>query len=394
MKASALMLVLGGCNIGLYAELPLNPDEADSGVIDTSVEEADADTDADTDTDIDIDTGLDSLDVTQITPPYGTTAGGSQVVIDGGPFDSSAVVYFGDEVAGISSISGSSITVITPEVTSESTRSVTVITDTHGGKLKNAFDYYQDGAGLAGAIGSIFIYDYVGNYWKGGGATEGFAELTFVVPTDFHYWEFYAPTMDSCQPYGGSYAYGGELLVYELGVSALTVTPSSGTPTSLTWDEKSLFFRADSIAGNQYTKNAFYDLTALSGGALSGMAVNDILRAGGDVTVSQPAIQGNNPPDISRNQSFRWSSGSADWILIYMLMYDTKQQNIEQGIICVVADDGMFDISSSEFSSWPTGRRVDILFTPVREYNTILPHNDSESRIAGMYQMYGAGFSR
>ena len=394
MKASALVLVLGGCNIGLYTELPLNPDGSDSGVIDTSTEEADADTDADTDTDIDIDTGLDVLDVLRVTPPYGTTAGGSEVIIDGGPFDGSAVVYFGDEVAGISSISGSSITVITPEVDAESTRSVTVITDTHGGKLKDAFDYYQDGTGLAGAIGSIFMYDFVGNYWKGGGATEGFAELTFVVPTDFHYWEFYAPTMDSCQPYGGSYAYSGELLVYELGVNALTVTPSSGTPTSLSWDESSFFFRADPIAGNQYTKNAFYDLTAPSSGPLSGMAVEDILRASGDVTISQPAIQGNNPPDISRNQSFRWTSGSADWILIYMLMYDTAQENIDQGIICVVADDGMFDISSSEFSSWPTGRRVDILFTPVREYNTTLPHNNSESRIAAMYQMYGAGFSR
>ena len=34
------------------------------------------------------------------------------------------------------------------------------------------------------------------------------------------------------------------------------------------------------------------------------------------------------------------------------------------------------------------------LFTPAREETTILPHNNSESRVAGMYQMVGAGFSR
>ncbi|MFT5683118.1 MAG: hypothetical protein ACI8RZ_004045 [Myxococcota bacterium] len=393
MKASILMLVLGGCSIGLYTETPLGA--SDSAATDTApAEEADADTDTDADTDVDIDTGLAALDVIRVSPPYGTTAGGSQVVIEGGPFDSSAVVYFGDEAAGISSINGGSITAITPPADEESTKSVTVITDTHGGKLKDAFDYFEDGTGLAGAVGSIFWYDYVGNYWGGTSAGEGFAEMSFIVPTDFHYWQFFVPTIDTCQPYGGTYAYSGELLVYELGVSSLTVTPSSGNPTTLAWDKNSLFFTADPIAGNQYTKNALYDLTAPTDGPLAGMAVQDFFRAGGDVTVSQPAIQGSNAPDIYRNQSFRWTAGNADWIMIYMLVLDASQTNVDQGIICVVSDDGAFDVSSTEFSAWPTGRQVNILFTPALELRTTLPHNNSESRIAGMYQMVGAGFSR
>ena len=112
------------------------------------------------------------------------------------------------------------------------------------------------------------------------------------------------------------------------------------------------------------------------------------------MSVSQPAIQGNNPPNISRNQSFRWTSGGADWILLYRVMLDASQQNVEQGIICVLSDDGVFDVSSTMFSSWPTNRQVNILFTAVQEDHQILPHNNSESRIAGMYQMVGAGFSQ
>ncbi len=396
MKALVTTLMLGGCSIGLYAELPLDGEGTDSAAPDSASPESDADTDSDTDadTDVDIDTSLEELDITSVSPPYGSTAGGSQVVIQGGPFDSSAVVYFGGEVAGISSISGGSITAITPAVAEEGTRSVSVITDTHGGKLKDSFDYYQDGTGLAGAIGSIFWYDYVGNYWGGSSQTDGFAELTLIVPTDFHYWQFFVPTMDTCQPYGGTYSYSGDLYVYELGVSSLTITPSSGAATTLAWDEASLFFTADPIASNQYTKNAWYDLSAPTGGPLAGMGVEDVLRAGGNVTVTQPAIQGNNPPDIYRNQSVRWTAGDADWIIIYMLMLDATQTSIEQGIICVVSDDGVFDVNSSEFTSWTTGRQVNILFTPVRETTTILPHNNAESRVAGMYQMVGAGFSR
>jgi len=396
MKILAMMLFLGGCSIGLYTELPLNSDSGgsiDSATPDSGTsEEADADTDADTD--VDIDTKLSELDIATVNPPYGTTAGGSEVVIAGGPFDSSSVVYFGGEVAGVSSISGSSITAISPASDAEGIKSVAVITDTHGGKLDDAFEYFEDGTGMAGAIGSVFWYDYVGNYWGGTTTTEGFAELTFITPMDFHYWEFFVPTLDTCEPYGGTYTYSGNLYVYDFEVSNLTITPSSGTPTSLAWDESSLFFTTDPISSNQYTKNAWYDLEDPGSGPFQGLVVEDILRAGGDVIVSEPAIQGNNPPDISSNQSFRWTAGDADWIIIYMLMLDASQQNIDQGIICVVSDDGVFDVNSSEFSSWPTGRQVNILFTPVREEHALLPHNNAESRIAGMYQMVGAGFSR
>lgn len=395
MKTPAMMLLLGGCSIGLDPQLPLDRDSGDPVVIDSG-EESDADTDSDTDadTDIDIDPDLADLDITSISPPYGTTAGGSSVVIQGGPFDSSALVYFGEEVAGVSNISGSSITAITPSVSAEGTRNVSVVTDTHGGKLKDAFDYYEDGTGLAGAIGAVFWYDYVGNYWKSTGGTSGYAEMTFTVPIDFHYWEFYVPAMDTCQPYDGGYAYSGELYIYDLDVSALTITPSSGSATSMAWDESTLFFATDPIAANQYTKNAWYDLQVPGSGPLADMAVEDILRTSSDVTITQPAIQGNNPPNITRNQSFRWTAGFADWIVIYMLMIDDSNTGIEQGIVCVVSDDGAFDVSTGEWSSWTPGRQVNILFTPVREETTILPHNNSESRVAGMYQMVGAGFSQ
>ena len=59
----------------------------------------------------------------------------------------------------------------------------------------------------------------------------------------------------------------------------------------------------------------------------------------------------------------------------------------ESEVICVVSDDGHFTMNGSLFTSWPSGRQVDVVFTRAYESSTTLPHNNSQSRIIGEHTL-------
>ena len=124
------------------------------------------------------------------------------------------------------------------------------------------------------------------------------------------------------------------------------------------------------------------------------MTVDNLLRAGQAFSVSQPAIQGNVPPNISRNQTIRWSGSNADWMLILIAVVDSSGSSIESVVQCIARDDGEFTIDGSKFSSWPTNRQVNVYVGAVKEQGGNLPFNNAESRIVGTYLMLGAGFSQ
>src|SRR5690349_116588 len=67
-----------------------------------------------------------SLDVNDVSPDYGTTAGGETVMITGGPFDSSARVYFDGTEATVENATSTKLTVTTPEVPVSSAGTVDV----------------------------------------------------------------------------------------------------------------------------------------------------------------------------------------------------------------------------------------------------------------------------
>ena len=166
----ALTLGLAGCS-GLSGFNPL----ADSGGHGDADADSDADSDADADVDIDTDadgdsdadsdsdTDLGPLTIDAVDPNYGSTLGGSQVTLTGGPFDASAHVYFDNVEGVVNSASSSSIAATTPAGTAGYV-DVKVVTDTAYGTASSAFQYWIDGTGQYGVLGRVEWYHYLGTY--------------------------------------------------------------------------------------------------------------------------------------------------------------------------------------------------------------------------------------
>ena len=279
--------------------------------------------------------------------------------------------------------------VLVAETPSSTTGSVSVVvtTQTHTGSLSNAFTYYDDATGTGGVLGSLSWYELVGNYWSSSDAW-GDASASFIQPADFHYWEFYTDSMDSCQL--DTFLTSESLYVFDLEAGSIQLSTGS-TSITLPWDESTLSYGLE-LSSGQYISNGWYDLEPLTDGPLAGLTMENMFRAGQSFSVSQPAIQGNAPPNISRSQTVRWSNANADWMLIYIAVMNSAGTAFESIVQCIAADDGEFTVNGNLLSSWPTNRQVNLYVAAVKEQGGNLPHNNAESRIVGSYFLVEAGW--
>ena len=111
-------------------------------------------------------------------------------------------------------------------------------------------------------------------------------------------------------------------------------------------------------------------------------------------TVTVPAITGDAVPYIDRAQAFSWSPTGADWVLITMGVLDSTGAGYAEVVNCVAMDDGRFTMDGDQFSSWPTGRQVNVFVGTVYESTPALPWNNGRGALFGLARVYGAGFSQ
>lgn len=407
-----LLLALPACGFGLapYDTLGVDGDadtdtdsdtdtDTDSDTDSDTDTDTDSDTDSDTDTDTDSDTDTDTdtdvgLTITSLAPTYGSNAGGTTVQINGGPFDSSAEATFDGVAARTTSVTSSTLTVVTPASSAEGAVAVGVSGSAGTASRANAFSYWQDGAGLTGAVGSFEWMEMVGGYWKTP-SSWGYSFFGFISPTDFQWRDLYSPTIDTCQL---NYSSSVSISTYDPGTTSLQLTRSSGSPISYAWDSTDGWFLANTtgdLTASQFGSDTSYTLDITSSSDFPVTTVPTFIktpRTG--LTVSSPAIAGASAPNISRGQTFSWSGGSADYTLIDLQMRNEAGTATAAAVTCVVNNDGSFTVPSSVWSSWPTNRIVDVYVGQVVEGTGTLPWNSSTSRLAGISWKYGAGISR
>ena len=87
------------------------------------------------------------------------------------------------------------------------------------------------------------------------------------------------------------------------------------------------------------------------------------------------------------------SSAGADWALISISVWNSDTTGYQETINCVVRDDGDFTVDGSQFTSWPTSRQVDIRFSYAFESTGTMPWDNTNSKMVGMYAIYGATIS-
>ena len=409
------VFLLTACSVGLQAtgknvESEENePDDSSSSepsVVDTNTNEPDSG-DLDTD-DEDLITGL----ISSINPAYGSTLGNTELTIIGGPFTGNTTVTIGGYETPVISNTGSQIRVLTPGSNAEAAAEVRVDLDEGFALAPEPFYYFDEGAGLAGAVGTIEVTELIGNYWTDlasgtqitDGAKEGSAFIGFNQANDFHWWQFYTSSMDTCALAGidangdgvyettspPHYEYSGSLTISDIGASTITLagqsiqTLSRGSSDSN--DINYYFYQDNGIAETDILDNSFFSLE-IDDGPLVGLNIPQFARASKRVVPSSPDMT--TIGLISRTQNFTWTSSSASWIQIQMYHLNVSGF-IDSNIICVVEDDGFFTIPDIH-QNWINGEAVYVRFSRIFESQTTLPHNNSESRIIGIYTVTGAG---
>ena len=337
--------------------------------------------------------------ISSIYPQYGSTSGGTTVTISGGPFDPSTTVTFGGYSAQVLSNNEISLQVQTPSFPGEGTADITVTATDGSQTAYSAFQFFGDGMGQTGAIGSVYYLTTTGGYWGTSSTTLSGSNLTFVEPLQFQWWELSTSTMDSCS--GSSYQYSGQFSVYDFGQPSISLSGNAGTMV-LPWDSSINQFTSSSVASS-LSNNTTYSLNTFSGG-MDGFSVSNIMRSSQASIVYTPAISGSTVPDISQYQSFSWASSGADWVHIRLARLDPITLNYSDEVNCIALDDGSFMIDGSQWGSWPTtaydssgnlvGVQIDVYFTRVVEQISLLPHNNSFARTVGEYTLVGGSFAQ
>jgi len=350
--------------------------------------DTDTDADGDTDTDTDTDTPL-PLELDTVSPSHGTDAGGLQVALQGSFPDGTTVRMDGRD-ATIVSNTGSRILVSTPAGMSPGLVDVEVFSEDQTDRLNESFRVWEDGTGLAGAVGELYWTEQVGSYWSSStNVSYGSASFVPVEPVDFHYQDLFSPTMDSCRP--GSYSWGGSFDRIDPELASVSLAAPGAGSLDLDWDSEAEGFYNDDIGSGDWVPSSTFELEVPAGGVLPEGGVLDVVRSGTVPVVTAPAIAGSGVPYIEEDPIFEWTPTGSDWILIQLFVRNASNDAYEDSMYCVVEDDGYYRADSGQLSDWPGGRQADIYLYGVMESGGILPWNNAESRVVGASGVYGAG---
>ena len=383
------LVILTSCLMDQYNPAAIDPD--DSGPLQP---EGDADVDADTDTDTDEDPEI-TLDVVSVTPSYGTTRGGTEITIVGGPFDDSATVAIGNTQAPVLAAQNSVITAVTPTMDT-GTYDVKVTTDDGFGKAEGAFTVFEDGTGKTGTIGEFYWIDYKGQYWNPSPPDDtGGVWFGFIEPADgFAFWQVYNSTENGCS---SNYSYSGTgLTVLDVGASSATLAAGSKS-IDLTWIGGSTNnYETALTSASQFTAGAAYALKPMNpSNGWPQFAVDDFVYMPGGLTLTSPLIDQQYLPDFSRNQNFRWSgAGDAERIVIILQLLSSDQSTVDETVTCVVPNTGSYTMNSGTWSSYVSGRVIVVMVgAMVDDGGGVIDVNNAGLGMAGSHFVYGGGYT-
>ncbi|MCP4806585.1 MAG: hypothetical protein GY913_01010 [Proteobacteria bacterium] len=385
---SSALLLLTSCLMDQYNPSAIDPDDSGPLVV------GDADTDADTDSDTDTDKEV-TIDIASVTPSYGTTRGGTEITIVGGPFDSSATVVIGDTQAPVLAAQNSVITAVTNSMDT-GTFDVKVTTDNGFGRLDSSYSVFEDGTGKVSTIGEFWWIDYKGQYWNPSPPDDtGGVWFGFIEPVDgFAFWQVYNNSENGCS---SEYVYSGsDLTVMDLGTSSATLSAGAKN-LDLTWIGGSTNnYETALTSASQFTAGASYTLKPMDpSNGWPQFSVDDFVYMPGGLTLTQPLIDQQYLPDFSRNQTFRWSGGGdGDRILIVLNLLSSDQNSVAESITCVVPNTGSYTMSSGVWNSYVSGRVIVVMVgAMVDDGGGIIDVTNAGLGMAGSHFVYGGGYT-
>jgi len=397
----ATLALLAGCG-GLTAYYPDGRvDPVDTG--DTGDTGDSGDTGETGDTGEAGDTGTLPLDVTEVDPQHGSTSGGTEVEIIGGPFDGSAEVFFGDQRATVQNTGQTWITAVTPRGT-EGAATVRVVTDTHEGEAAGAFNYWADGSGLVGTYGSFSHTRYVGTYWcveepcvdetdLGTPESTASASIAFLSPGTLEWWQNWAPSFNQC---ASDYEPSLSADVYEPDVANMTLKRSSIALNLQqgTGEVPSFYYVTTGNVASSFINSSSYTLESRGSATWPAYEINGVVNTPGLFSITSPIVTGDTLPRVRRS-SFRvaWNGSGGDYVVIRATRLGTTGSVLEE-VTCVVDDIGSFTIPSNAWTGWSLDNQILLQVGRVKEPGGTVPFNNAQSGMVGVQWIVGAAVTQ
>jgi len=325
-----------------------------------------------------------SVDVEAVSPEYATTLGGKMDIL-GGPFDDSARVFVDELEAEVISVERDAIRVSLPEL-DLGWADVRVEVEDGEGSLDEAFRVYQDGTGLAGSLGALEWYELQGSFWTQDSQDFGTAWWGLIEPQDTHYWSIFGVQDNNCI----SNPSFPQLQVIATGADQV-VLESEQTSVTLVAAEDEIFDA--SLLSQDYLEWADYALPSLSGTELPEFGIDRLASTPGSFDLYTPDFSKSTPPSLSADELvFEWGEVDAQRIIIQVeRRAQSDIEDIQETVVCVVDNDGSFEIPADTWAAdWDQDEWLYLYVGAVREDGGIIPLNNSDSRVAGIYWLLGA----
>jgi hypothetical protein len=329
-----------------------------------------------------------ALSLDTVWPTFGPNGGGTEVEVIG-TFDDETEIRFDGEVGRVLERDGDRMLVEVPSSNAEGWVDVEAVSGSRDAKLDDGFQYWADGVGMAGTVGEMAYVDIVGDYWEVGTDVK-YATLAFTEPLDWELWRDYAPSIGSCQ---FEFQSGFTPAFYDPGANFLELESGGGPSARLDSQGNGVFQDGPNAA---VVPNAVYDLAPINGSA--DWPVEDvpgIVEVPRTFSVTTPNMDRATPPNTNRSIDLVWGGSGGDYVVVYMLRQRPQGQNwIDDGYVtCAVPDSGAFTVPGAIWPNWSSGDLIHIQVGRVIERRVTLPHNGAESRMAGLFWVYGAALA-
>lgn len=332
------------------------------------------------------------LQLSSITPSFGTNAGGREVLLTGS-FDAATEAWFSGAQATVLSQTSTELRVSTPASAGTGWVDVEIRSGAQSVTLASGYQYWLDESGTTGTVGEISYIDQVGGYWSGGASDFAYGTFAFATGSTWELWQDYAPTLGSCafdhaSPSPGRLDTGASALQFS-SAGASFVLPDATAQLGALW------FGSDSLSVSNVVPNTIYDLDPVLGGIdWPGFGLPASVQIGAPFSVI--GLDAAVAPITDRQIDLTWTGAGGDYMLIWILR---QYQGVfgawhNDGIVtCAVPDTGSTSIPALTWPDWFSNDFLHIQVGRVVTDAQLLPHNESTSNVAGVIWVYGGAYT-
>lgn len=374
------VMALTACSPGIG---PSFPDDDEDPVSDTEAPATDPLTDVPSDSEAPV-----PLEVRQISPTFGTNAGGVELTLQGGPFTADTVVTVAGVEAETLSATPSTIVVRTRKVENAGWVDVVVTTPTDEVTLSRAYQLWEDGAGktgLYGWAGTTLTYGYG---WSSPGALSREVFLAVVEPVERTYLETWGTAIGTCSP---DYVSDKPLIPLRTGADTLTLVGPEELPVPASADAPG-WYNAENLTWGQLPGNTDFDLAPIVGNAdWPSFGVPRIASTPPQFAITSPDFDGGRYARLGDNVALQWSGSGGDYMILHMAQFRSSDFTVIEERDCLLPDTGSYTVRGADWDKWRAGNIVLFQLGRVNENSVVLPHNRSNSAFGSTFWIAALG---